>query len=153
MLCLQYCTARIYAHYAAIDGPKTTFHRHTIRKFDFTELDGKEKWVAYKITKGIYDHGKQDLLPMICSAIDQLPSASDLKSEILQQPEPQLLEGSRLSQSLQSHHLSQSNANSTVRDVDSQSSYTSASEDTPTTSVSRGTVGESRRRKRRQHDN
>lgn len=36
-------TVRIYAYYAAINRFKTTFHCHTIRKFDFTELDGKEK--------------------------------------------------------------------------------------------------------------
>jgi len=33
-------TVRIYGHYPVIDGNKTTFHRHPIRKFDFTELDG-----------------------------------------------------------------------------------------------------------------
>lgn len=63
-------TARIYAYYAAINRPKTTFYRYTIRKFNFTKLGGKEKWVAYKITKGIYDYGKHNLLSMICSAID-----------------------------------------------------------------------------------
>ncbi|KAI5808692.1 hypothetical protein DFH27DRAFT_235377 [Peziza echinospora] len=29
--------------------------RHPVRKFDFTELNGKEKWTAYKFTKNIYD--------------------------------------------------------------------------------------------------
>jgi len=36
-------TVRIYGHYPVINGPKTTFYRHPIRTFDFTELDGKEK--------------------------------------------------------------------------------------------------------------
>jgi hypothetical protein len=31
---------RIYCHYPVIDGKKTTFYRHLICKFDFTELDG-----------------------------------------------------------------------------------------------------------------
>lgn len=41
---------RIYGHYALIYGNKTTFYRHPIRTFDFTALDGKEKWTAYKFT-------------------------------------------------------------------------------------------------------
>jgi hypothetical protein len=49
------CTARLWAHYVVIDGPNTKFYRHSIRKFDFTALDGKEKWTAYKFTKNIYD--------------------------------------------------------------------------------------------------
>lgn len=48
-------TVRIYGHYPVIDGNKPAFYRHSIRKFDFTELDGKEKWTAYKFTRNIYD--------------------------------------------------------------------------------------------------
>jgi hypothetical protein len=44
---------RIYGHYPVIDGPKTTFYRHPIYTFDFTALDGKEKWTAYKFTSGL----------------------------------------------------------------------------------------------------
>jgi hypothetical protein len=33
---------RIYGHYPVIDRNKTTFYRHPIREFSFTELDGKE---------------------------------------------------------------------------------------------------------------
>ncbi|CAD6439899.1 df59c301-fe6e-4dd9-8696-2279a36334f1 [Sclerotinia trifoliorum] len=40
---------RIYGHYPVIDDKKITFHRHMIRTFDFTELDGKEKWTAYNL--------------------------------------------------------------------------------------------------------
>ncbi|OAP55866.1 hypothetical protein AYL99_10018 [Fonsecaea erecta] len=36
-------SARIYGHYPVIEGKKTTFYRHAIRDFSFTELDGKEK--------------------------------------------------------------------------------------------------------------
>ncbi|KAH6698469.1 hypothetical protein BKA61DRAFT_707186 [Leptodontidium sp. MPI-SDFR-AT-0119] len=36
-------TVRIYGYYPVIDGNKTTFYRHPIREFSFTELDGKEK--------------------------------------------------------------------------------------------------------------
>jgi hypothetical protein len=34
---------RIYGHYPVINRDETTFYRHPIYKFDFTELDGKEK--------------------------------------------------------------------------------------------------------------
>lgn len=46
---------RIFGHYALIEGELTTFYRHPIRKFDFTEQDGKEKWTAYKFTRNVYD--------------------------------------------------------------------------------------------------
>lgn len=36
-------TIRIYGHYPIIDGKTTTFYYNLIRKFDFTELTGKEK--------------------------------------------------------------------------------------------------------------
>ncbi|KAK5442636.1 hypothetical protein LTS15_010954 [Exophiala xenobiotica] len=46
---------RIYGHYPMIEDKKTTFYRYPIRTFDFTELDGREKWTAYKFTKSVYD--------------------------------------------------------------------------------------------------
>jgi hypothetical protein len=46
---------RIYGHYPVINGKDTTYYRHPIHKFDFTALDGKEKWTAYKFTKNVYD--------------------------------------------------------------------------------------------------
>jgi hypothetical protein len=48
-------TVRIYGHYPMINREKTTFYRHSIREFSFTELDSKEKWTAYKFTKSVYN--------------------------------------------------------------------------------------------------
>lgn len=48
-------TMRIYGHFPIIVGNKTIFYRHLIREFSFTELDGKEKWAAYKFRKNAYD--------------------------------------------------------------------------------------------------
>ncbi|TGO86917.1 hypothetical protein BPOR_0267g00160 [Botrytis porri] len=76
---------RIYGYYPVIDENKTTFFRHSIREFCFTELDGKEKWVAYKFTKNIYDIWMPIHLKRICSIIDDLPS--DLNFEVSQQSE------------------------------------------------------------------
>lgn len=41
----------IYGRYPALDGKEINYHRHPIRKFDFTELDGKERWTAYRLPK------------------------------------------------------------------------------------------------------
>ncbi|KAI9741507.1 MAG: hypothetical protein M1818_004313 [Claussenomyces sp. TS43310] len=65
--------ARIYGHYAAINE-KTTFHRHPIRRFDFTEVDGKEKWTAYKFVKNVYDLWAPIHFKRTCSAIEEIPS-------------------------------------------------------------------------------
>ena len=67
-------SVRIYGHYPVIEGDKTTFYRHTIHKFDFTALEGKEKWTAYKFVKNVYDHHSKRLHKMLCSAIDDVPA-------------------------------------------------------------------------------
>jgi hypothetical protein len=43
----------IYGHYPVIEDQKTTFYRHPIREFSFAELNGKEKWTAYRFTKNV----------------------------------------------------------------------------------------------------
>jgi hypothetical protein len=69
-----------------INENKTTFYRYSIRKFNFTELDGKEKWTAYKFIKNVYDIWIPTYLKRICLIINDLPS--DLDFKILQQSEP-----------------------------------------------------------------
>ncbi|KAL2369878.1 hypothetical protein BDBG_00212 [Blastomyces gilchristii SLH14081] len=66
-------TVRIYGHYAVIEGNKTSFYRHPIRMFDFTELDGREKWSAYTFTRNVYEKWAPDHLRKIHSAIDEIP--------------------------------------------------------------------------------
>ncbi|KAI0109040.1 hypothetical protein GGR51DRAFT_570280 [Nemania sp. FL0031] len=68
-------SVRIFGHYPVIDidGENIKYYRHPIRAFDFTELDGKEKWTAYRFTKSVYDKWMPAHYQMICSAIDQLP--------------------------------------------------------------------------------
>ena len=126
----DHSSVRIYGHYALIDKSKTTFYRHTIKKFDFTSEEGREKWTAYKFTKNVYDIWMPTHLKRICSAIDELPP--DLNFEVSEQPEPS---ESGLSQGLESHHLS------------SQSSHNGAymlveeADVTPDTSLSQGVEG------------
>lgn len=67
-------SVRIYGHYIVFEEDKVLFYRHSIHAFDFTALDGKEKWITYKFTKSIYDHYAPKIHELICSAIDDLPT-------------------------------------------------------------------------------
>lgn len=70
----DHTSVRMYGHYPVIEGDKTTFYRHPIHRFDFTALEGKEKWTTYKFAKNVYDHHSIKLHKIICSAIDDLPA-------------------------------------------------------------------------------
>ncbi|RDA85284.1 hypothetical protein CP532_5927 [Ophiocordyceps camponoti-leonardi (nom. inval.)] len=67
-------SVKIYGYYPVLDGKKTEYYRHPIHSFDFTALDGKEKWTAYRFTRNIYDVWMPKHFKSICSALDQLPS-------------------------------------------------------------------------------
>jgi len=69
----DHATVRMYGHYALIEGDRTTFYRHTIRKYDFTEEEGKERWTAYRFIRNVYDLWMPSHLERICSAIEDLP--------------------------------------------------------------------------------
>ncbi|KUI58955.1 hypothetical protein VP1G_06260 [Cytospora mali] len=70
-------SVRIYGYYPVIEGKDTKYYRHPIRKFNFTEMDGREKWTAYRFTMKVYDAWVPDHFKRVCSAIDQLPSKLD----------------------------------------------------------------------------
>ena len=116
-------SVRIYGHYAVIEDDKTTFYRHPIHTFDFTALDGKEKWTAYKFAKNVYDHHSPKLHKMICSGIDDLPAGISFD----------LSQSASFSQSTP-QSSQQSNAESILGEDDSQSSFLALQEVTPTTS-------------------
>jgi hypothetical protein len=126
-------TVRIYSHYPIIKGNKTTFYRHPIRTFDFTELDGKEKWTAYKFTKSVYNIWMPAHFKRICSVIDALPP--DINFEVLQQSEAG---ESGLLQGLESHHLSDQTSHNaaSLDEADSQSNRVGSRDVTPNTSLS-----------------
>lgn len=98
-------SVRIYGHYPVIEEKKTTYYRHGIRTFDFTELDGKEKWTAYKFSKAIYNAWMPAHFKRLCSAIDAIPL--DIHFELSEGSELQFPSSSRLPQGLESHHLSE----------------------------------------------
>ncbi|KAI8630351.1 hypothetical protein F5Y19DRAFT_60637 [Xylariaceae sp. FL1651] len=121
-------SVRIYGEYPVIDGKDTKYYRHPIHTFDFTTLDGKEKWTAYRFTKNVYDVWMPKHFERICSAIDQLPSNLDFDVPSL--PE------TGLSQGLESHHLSQPDDDtaSGSKEDDCQSSIADQHRVTPDTS-------------------
>ena len=121
-------SVRIYGHYAVIEGDKTTFYRHPIHTFDFTALDGKEKWTAYKFTKNVYDHHSLKLHEMICSGIDDLPAGINFD----------LSQSASFSQSTP-QSSQQSNAESILGEDDSHSSFLASQDITPTTSFTQAT--------------
>ncbi|OAA34696.1 hypothetical protein NOR_08325 [Metarhizium rileyi] len=116
-------SVRIYGHYAVIDGKDTKYYRHPIRKYFFTELDGKEKWTAYQFTKNIYDLWMPSHFKKLCSAIDQLPSELDFDDPSMP--------STGLSQDLQSHHLIQADLLSPHSGQDSQGSTSKQETATP----------------------
>lgn len=63
--------ARLYGHYAEIDGKTVQYYRHTIQELSFT--NEKNRWISYRFTKAIYTDWMPKHLRMICSAIDMLP--------------------------------------------------------------------------------
>lgn len=82
----DYCSVRIYGHYPIIDGGKITYYRHTLRKFDFTELNGRDKWATYKFTMSVYNDWVPSHFKRLCSAIDMIPQ---MDFEVSQQAEGQ----------------------------------------------------------------
>ncbi|KAK3996888.1 hypothetical protein QBC44DRAFT_123387 [Cladorrhinum sp. PSN332] len=131
-------SVRIYGHYPVISGKDVKYYRHPIRTFDFTELDGEDKWTAYQFTKNVYDRWMPAHFENICSAIDQLPSDLDFD-------DPPLSEATGLSQDL--GNLMQSGAcSASAGERDSQSSTVEQQAVTPDTSFS----GVAKRRKGRQ---
>ena len=128
-------SVRIYGHYAIVQEDNTTFYRHPIREFYFTEQDGKEKWTAYRFTKNVYDVWMPIQHERICSAIDELPAG--INFDLSNQP---------LSFSGTPQHSQQSNAESTfMGEDDSQSSLVGSQEGTPNTSFTQTTGRVSKR--------
>lgn len=104
----DHAMVRIYGHYPVIDTNKTTFCRHPIHNFDYTALNGKEKWTAYKFTKNVYDVWTPTHPKRICSAIEQLPP--DINFDVSQKSELHFTEASGLWQELGSLLSEVSNA-------------------------------------------
>lgn len=121
-----------------ISGEGTKYYRHPIRNFVFTELDGKEKWTAYRFTKNVYNIWMPAHFENICSAIDQLPS--DLNFYV-----PPLSEATGLSQDLGKLTPSEASSVSGPVERDSQSINAGRQGDTPGTSFTAPEGGKRRK--------
>lgn len=130
-----------YGHYAVIDGKDTKYYRHPIREYFFTELDGKEKWTAYRFTKNVYELWMPSHFKKLCSAIDQLPSELDFDDPSMP--------STGLSQDLQSHHLIQSDADLLSPHSEQDSQGSTSKEETATPSTSFTNSGTAKKRKGR----
>ncbi|KAJ4327510.1 hypothetical protein N0V84_002036 [Fusarium piperis] len=134
-------SVRIYGHYPVVDGKNIKYYRHPLHTYDFTALDGKEKWTSHHFTKNVYDKWMPAHFKKICSAINQLPANLDFDV-------PSLSE-TGLSQNLESHHLLQLDADTVSLPVeqDSQSGDAGQEKGTPGTSLT--DAGAAKRRKGR----
>lgn len=78
---------RIYGHYASIDGEKTSFLREPITQFNIIGGGGRDRWIAHKFVKNIYDVFVPAQLERIRTALDQLPDPKVQRAHILAQHE------------------------------------------------------------------
>ena len=114
---------KIYDRYFVIESDKINFYRHSIYTFDFTTLNDKKKWIAYKFVKNVYDHHSLKLHKLICSTIDDL--SSDISFDLSQ--------SASFSQST-SQNSQQSNTESMLSEDDSHLSFLNSQDVTPNTS-------------------
>lgn len=148
----DYCSVRIYGHYPVFVGKDVEYYRQRIRSFDFTELDGREKWTAYKFTKNVYDIWMPGHFKRICSAIDQIPPNLDF--DVSRELELQFSEptgSAKHSQELEDHHrLRQSNIDPVILSHERGNPPTVNTQiATPDTSASRSTRRHSKVPKRK----
>ncbi|KAL7919229.1 hypothetical protein ACQKWADRAFT_323180 [Trichoderma austrokoningii] len=133
-------TVRIYGHYPVIKGKDTAFFRPSIHTFDFTALEGKERWTAYKFSKNIYDIWMPAHFKRLCSAIDKIPADIDFNV-------PPLPLNSGLSQDLESYRLSEPTELESLSTEPGQRSAGDVGDTTPDTSFT-GRGAPKRRRKK-----
>jgi len=105
-------SVRIHGHYPIIEDTETTFYRHTIRVFDFTELQGREKWTTYKFIKNLYDIWMPAHFTRLCSVIDTL--SADVNFDLSVESDLYFPERPALSQNLEDQNLSALNADSAL---------------------------------------
>ena len=137
----DHSSVRIYGHYAVVKESSTTFWRKTIHQFNFTALNGKEKWTTYKFVRNIYDHHSPVLLKIICSGVDALESPVDSASN-LSQPATTSLSHPII------HSSQQSSAEPILAVNDSQPSFAASQQITPTTSFTRASGSAAKRLKK-----
>ncbi|KAL8752114.1 MAG: hypothetical protein Q9184_005839 [Pyrenodesmia sp. 2 TL-2023] len=74
-------SVKLYGHYAAIEGDKTSFYRYPILQSDLEFRGGDERWRYYQFVRSLYEDFAPAHLKRIRSAIAQLPTPSAPASE------------------------------------------------------------------------
>ncbi|PQE15025.1 phosphatidylserine decarboxylase protein [Rutstroemia sp. NJR-2017a BVV2] len=77
----------IHGHYPVFEGKEIKYYFHAIRAFDFTTMEGRDRWTAYRFTKNVYDVWMPRHFERLCSAVDQIPADLDLGAAQLSQGE------------------------------------------------------------------
>jgi hypothetical protein len=131
-------TVRIYGHFPVIEGTKITYWRYPLRKYDFTERKGFEKWTAYTFIKNVYDKWMPAHFRRICSAIDDLPAEQDF--EVSLASGPHVSETTGLSQSLNRQNLAGASSSQSSLGVQEVTPDTSTQMEKPASKKKRGQV-------------
>ncbi|PQE13553.1 reverse transcriptase protein [Rutstroemia sp. NJR-2017a WRK4] len=73
---------RICGHYAEFEGrgmgKEIKYYSHEIRSFDFTIIEGKERWTAYRFVRNLYEVWVPRHFERLCEVVDQIPEGFDL---------------------------------------------------------------------------
>lgn len=96
-------SVRIYGRFPVIEGENVTYWRHPLRKYDFTERRGLEKWIAYTFVKNVYDIWMPTYFKRICSAIEDISAEQELENDHVSAPHASETTG--LSQQLEDQSL------------------------------------------------
>ncbi|KAL3440857.1 hypothetical protein BJX65DRAFT_289673 [Aspergillus insuetus] len=87
-IAFNHSSVRIHAHYPVFteedsqeessqpessSPPEASYYRQTLRKFDFTDPSGKERWTSYKFVMALYNVWVPEYHKRLCAVIDALP--------------------------------------------------------------------------------
>ncbi|KAF2790958.1 hypothetical protein K505DRAFT_419475 [Melanomma pulvis-pyrius CBS 109.77] len=78
-------SVQIFGHYPVLNryDRHATYYCHPIRKFFIADLDGKEKWTAYKFIRNVYEMWMPTHLNRLRSVIDALPCDIGVEDTLL----------------------------------------------------------------------
>lgn len=124
---------KIWGHYMVIDGDQAKYYRHSIRGFDITELNGKEKWTAHNSVRNVYDQWVPKHFERICNIIDMLPD--DMNFEVSQGEQQSTPGSSGLSQQVGSYDLNDEEVSPHIGSSNLSSAQQTGQSITPNTTI------------------
>ncbi|KAL2849023.1 hypothetical protein BJX68DRAFT_238117 [Aspergillus pseudodeflectus] len=89
-IAFNHSSVRIHAHYPLFteaargdsqsessSRTEVSYYRKTLRKFDFTDPGGKERWTSYNFVMALYNEWVPEHHKRLCAVIDALPERKD----------------------------------------------------------------------------